>query len=100
MSKRLAEIAERKRALIEKAGRERAELTAAYRKIRSPIEIGGTLLALGRALKRHPLVAAGISSFLVSGYAGKLLQSAGKLLGLWRVTRPVWSWWSKRRKSR
>jgi len=100
VSKRLEEIAQRKRALIERAGYERTELATAYQKIRSPIQFSSTLLALGRSLKSHPLVAMGLSSFLVSGYAGKLLGSASKLLGLWRVTRPVWSWWSKQRKSR
>lgn len=100
MSKRLAEIAERKRVLIEKACRERAELAAAYHKIRSPIEISGTLLALWRSLKSHPLVAAGISSFVVTGYAGKLLRSSGKVFKLWKVARPIWGWWKKRRRSK
>lgn len=97
MSNRLEEIAQRKQALMAKAARERAELAAAYNKIRSPFHIGGTLLGLGRALKSHPLITAGISSFLVSGYAGKLLKSAGEMLKLWRVAPFLWAWWKKRR---
>ena len=99
MSKRLAEIAERKRALIDKAGRERAELAAAYGKIRAPIDIGTTLLGIGRTLKTHPIIAAGISSFLVSGYAGKLIRTTGELLRVWKLAQPLWGWWTKRRKT-
>jgi len=97
VSNRLAELAQRKQTLIERAGRERAELARAYNKIRAPIDIGATLLGLGRTLKTHPIIAAGVSSFLVSGYAGKLLKSTGELLSLWKLTRPIWAWWRKRR---
>ncbi len=97
MSNRLAEIAQRKQALIDRAARERAELATAFSKIRAPIDIGATLLGLGRTLKTHPIIAAGISSFLVSGYAGKLLKSTGELLKLWKLARPIWDWWRKRR---
>ncbi len=98
MSNRLEEIARRKQALIEKAARERAELAAAYDRIRYPFDIGGTLLGLSRTLKTHPLIAAGISSFLVSGYAGKLLRSTGEVVKLWRLVLPIWHWWQRRRK--
>lgn len=97
MSNRLAEIARRKQALIDQAARQRAELAAALNKIRAPIDIGSTVLGLGRALKTHPIIAAGISSFLVSGYAGKLLKSTGEVLQLWKLARPIWDWWRKRR---
>jgi len=56
------------------------------------------VLGIGRVLKTHPVVAAGLSSFLVSGYAGKALRSSGKVLQLWKVAQPVWSWLRKRRK--
>ncbi len=98
MSNRLEEIARRKQTLIEKAERERAELATAYDEIHHPFDIGGTLFGLGRTLKTHPLIAAGISSFLVSGYAGKLLKSTGELLKLWKLARPIWGWWQKRSK--
>lgn len=97
MSNRLEEIARRKQTLVAKAARERAELAAAYNRIRSPFDIGGTLGGLGRLLKSHPLIAAGISSFLVSGFAGKLLKSAGGMLKLWSVAPFLWAWWKKRR---
>ena len=100
MSNRLAELAQRKQTLIERAGRERAELARAYNKIRAPIDIGATLLGLGRTLKTHPIIAAGMSSFLVSGYAGKMLKSAGEVLQLWKLARPLWNWWKKRRKAK
>ena len=98
MNNRLEEIARRKQALVEKAGRERAELAAACDRIRAPFDVTSTVLGIGRTLKTHPIIAAGISSFLVSGYAGKLLKSTGELLKLWRLARPLWNWWRKRRK--
>ena len=97
MSNRLADINQRKQALIDRAARERADLATAFNKIRAPIDIGATLLGLGRTLKTHPIIAAGISSFLVSGYAGRLLKSTGELLQLWKLTKPIWDWWQKRR---
>ena len=97
MTSRQEEIAQRKQALIDKAGRERTELAAAYRRMTTPMEIGGTLLAIGRTLKSHPIIAAGLSSFLVSGYAGKGLRSASEVLQLWKLLRPIWRWWTKRR---
>jgi hypothetical protein len=98
VSKRLEEIARRKQALVDKAGRERAELAAAYDKIRAPFDVTATLLGIGRTLKTHPIIAAAISSFLVSGYAGRLLKSTGELLKLWKLARPLWDWWRKKRK--
>ena len=98
MSNRLEEIARRKHALVEKAGRERADLAAACARIRAPFDVTSTLLGIGRTLKTHPIIAAGISSFLVSGYAGKLLKSSGELLRLWKLALPIWTWWRKRRK--
>ena len=100
MSNRLEEIARGKQALVEKAGRERAELAAACDKIRAPFDVTSTLLGIGRTLKTHPIIAAGISSFLVSGYAGKLLKSSGELLKLWRLVLPIWHWWTKRREAK
>jgi len=104
MSKRLRELARRKQALVDQCARERAELTAWVAKRRSPFNIAGTLLGLGallgigRALKRHPLIAAGISSALVSGYGAKWIKRAGDVLQLWRVVLPVRQWWARRRR--
>ena len=76
MANRLEEIARRKQALIDKAAQERADLARSYANLKSPFDISSTVLGIGRALKTHPIVAAGLSSFLVSGYAGKLLKSS------------------------
>ncbi|MBM2806622.1 MAG: hypothetical protein HW419_4515 [Deltaproteobacteria bacterium] len=97
MTSRLEDIARRKQALIDKAAGERADLARIYGELKSPLAIGSTLLGIGRALKTHPIVAAGVSSFLVSGYAGKLLKSTGELLKVWHLARPLWDWWRKRR---
>jgi hypothetical protein len=96
----LEEIARRKQALMQRCAHQRAELAAIYRRIRSPFDVSGTLVGVGRMLKSHPLIAAAISSFLVTGYAGRLMKSSGELLRLWRVLLPVWAWWRTRRKAR
>jgi hypothetical protein len=100
VSKRFEELARRKQGLIARCARERVELAAAWSRIRSPFDVGSMLFGLGRTLKAHPLIAAGISSLLVSGYGAKLMKQAGELLQLWRLARPLWSWWTKRRRTR
>ena len=97
MANRFDDIARRKQALIEKAARDRAELARSYGNIQSPFQLSSRVLGISRALKSHPMVAASLSSFLVSGYAGKALGSAGKMLQLWKLGQPVWSWLRKRR---
>lgn len=88
----------RKRALIERCAAERAELSASYRQIHSPLQISTALVGVSRVLKTYPLLAAGISSLLVSGYGSKLTRSAADLLKLWRMVLPIWHWLSKRDK--
>lgn len=99
MTSRLEDIARRKQALIDKAAGERADLARIYGEIKSPLALSSTLLGIGRALKTHPIIAAGVLSFLVSGYAGKLVKSTSELLNLWRLARPLWGWWQRRRKA-
>ena len=98
MNKRFEELARRKQVLIDRCARERAELSELCERIRSPFDLSGTLLGIGRVLKTHPMIAAGFSSLLVSGYAGRLLKSAGDLVKLWRLALPLWGWWTKRRR--
>lgn len=99
MSSRLEEIGRRKQALIERAARQRSELTAIVGRIRSPLDISQTIIGLGRALKTHPLIAAAASSFIVSGYASRLVRTTAELLKLWRLILPVWAWFRSRKKS-
>jgi len=98
VNKRFEELARRKQALINRCADQRAELSDLCDRIRSPFDISGTLLGIGRMLKTHPMIAAGVSSLLVSGYAGRLLKSAGELVKLWRLALPLWGWWTKRRR--
>lgn len=98
MSNRLQDIARRKQALVERSSRERIEVAAAFKNLRSPFNLGGTVLGIGRTLKAHPMVAAGISTLLVSGVGRNLIRSAGELLRLWRYVLPIWGWWKARRR--
>jgi hypothetical protein len=100
VSKRFEELARRKQALIEKARVERLELASAYDRIRAPFDLSAMLLRIGRALKTHPLMTAGVSTFVISGLGRKLLKTGQTLFKLRRVLLPLWVWWSKRRKSR
>ena len=99
MANRFEELARRKQALIDKAAKERADIANSYANLKSPFDISSTVLGIGRALKTHPIIAAGLSSFLVTGYASKLLKSTAELLKLWHVARPLWSWWRVKRKA-
>lgn len=98
MSSRLEEIARRKQALIQRCHEERAELSLVRQRLSSPFQVSSKIVGIGRLLKTHPIIAAGISSFLVSGYAGKLLRSSAEAIRLWRLALPIWTWWRKRRK--
>ncbi len=99
MSKRLEEVARRKQILVERAAHQRAELSEISSRIRSPFEVGHTLIGISRALKAHPLIAAAASSIIVSGYATRLVKSTAELLRLWWLLIPVWAWWRSHRKT-
>jgi hypothetical protein len=99
VSNRLDNIARRKQALIEKAALERLELTTACRRIRSPIDIDGKLFGIGRLISSHPLLTAGVSTFLIGGFGKKIFSTASALLKLWRVVLLILSLWPKRRRS-
>jgi len=98
MSRRLEELSRRKQDLIIQCAEERLELAQALSSIRSSVTLYGAVFGLGRILMAHPMVTAGISSLLASGYAGKLTNSGRELLKLWRFARPLWSWWNTRRR--
>jgi hypothetical protein len=97
MGRKFDEIARRKELLIERCAREREELADCFRQICLPLHLGAFLLMVGKALRAYPAAAAGLSSLLVTGFGAKLMRAAGKLIGVVRVIRPLWSWWSKRR---
>ena len=98
-NKRFEELTRRKQALIVKAAHERVELAAVYEKLRSSLDFNQRFLGIGRTLKAHPMITAGISTVLVSGLAGKLLRGAGQVVSLSRVALPLWSWWRSRGKA-
>lgn len=99
MASRLDEIARRKDLLIERCAQDREELAACVRQICLPFHLGAFLLMLDKARRAYPAAVAGLSSLLVTRLAAKLTRAVGKLIGVVRVIRPLWSWWSKRRRS-
>lgn len=99
MASRLDEIARRKDLLIERCAQDRDELAACVRQICLPFHLGAFLLMLDKTRRAYPVAAAGLSSLLVTRLAAKLTRAAGKLIGVFRVMRPLWLWWSKRRRS-
>lgn len=96
--KRREEITRRKHALIIKAAQERSELTDAGERLRASVDLSQTVHGIGKKLKAHPMIMAGVSSMLVSGIAGKMLRGAGQVAKLGRVALPLWSWWKTRRR--
>ena len=98
-SKSFADLAHRKQALVAKAAHERAAIAEAYDKLPSPFDLNQAISGIGHTLKAHPMITAGISSVLVSGFAGKLLQGAGQIVSLSRMALSLWAWWSERRRS-
>ena len=99
MGSRFDEIARRKDLLIERCAQDREELAACFRQLCLPFHLGAFLLMLDKARRAYPVTAAGLYSLLVTRFAAKLTRAAGKLIGVVRVIRPLWSWWSKRRRS-
>ena len=88
MSKRLDDIVRRKQALIEKAARDRLEVATAYRRIRSPIDLG-KLLTIGKFLRAYPVVTAGLSTFLLGGLSKKIFKSVSLIFKLGRLALPL-----------
>lgn len=84
MSNRFQDIARRKQALIEKAALDRLEVATAYRRIRSPIDLG-KLLTIGKFLRAYPVLAAGLSTFLLGGLSKNIVKSAGLIFKLGRL---------------
>lgn len=100
MNRRFEDIARRKQELIGRCAQERADISVACRKIRSPIELGGIITGLSRTLQTHPLIAAGVSSLLASGYAPRLIKSVGEGVILWKLVLPIWDWWKSLKRRR
>ena len=98
MNSRLEEIARRKQALVQRCREERTDLSLVCQRLSSPFHVSSKIVGLGQTLKTHPIIAAGISSLLVSGYAGKILRSTRELFKVLRMVLPIWTWWRKRRK--
>ena len=100
MSNRFAEIARRKRLLVDQCARDREELVASFSQVRASLSFGAVLKALGETLKLYPILVTGISGLLASGYASRLMRSSGKLYRMGQAILPLWYWWTKRSKSK
>ncbi|HEY7167165.1 MAG TPA: hypothetical protein VIB79_21565 [Candidatus Binatia bacterium] len=95
--RRLEQLSRRKQDLIFECAEQRSEVASAFGQVRSSVKPAVVLHAIGKILRAHPMLTAGISSLLASGYAGALGRSGGELLRLLRVARPLWTWLSRRR---
>ena len=98
MNKRFEELSRRKQYLVAQCAEQRREMGTALSDLRSSVTLSGILQGLGKILRAHPMITAGISSLLASGYATKLTTAGSQLFKLLRVARPLWSWWSTRRR--
>ena len=92
MASGLEDLARRKQALINRAAQERDEVARNYANLKSPFAVTSWVSGIGSVLKTYPIVAAGLSSLLASGYAGKALRSSGHLLPVLKLALPIWSW--------
>jgi hypothetical protein len=97
VSRRLDQLSRRKQDLIYGCAEQRSEVADAFSHLRSTIRPVVILHGIGKLLRAHPMVTAGISSLLASGYASAVSRSGGEILKLFRVAKPFWSWWSRRR---
>lgn len=98
MSNRLQDIARRKQALIEKAALDRLEVATAYRRIRSPIDLG-KVLTIGKFLRAYPILTAGLSTFLLGGLSKRIFNSVGLIFKLGRLVFPLLRFRRKPRRS-
>ena len=98
------DIARRKKLLVERCARDRDELASCFQQIRLPFNLGGILSTIGhvpmigKALRAYPVATTAISSLLATGLAVKLARAAREAMGVVSAVRPLWSWWSKRRR--
>jgi hypothetical protein len=98
VSNRLQDIARRKQALIEKAALDRLEVATAYRRIRSPIDLG-KVLTIGKFLRAYPILTAGLSTFLLGGLSKRIFNSVGLIFKLGRLVFPLLRFRRKPRRS-
>jgi hypothetical protein len=98
VSNRLQDIARRKQALIEKAALDRLEVATAYRRIRSPIDLG-KVLTIGKFLRAYPILTAGLSTFLLGGLSKRIFNSVGLIFKLGRLALPLLRFRKKPRRS-
>ena len=86
-------------ALTIKAAQDRNDIVAAYARLCAPLDFNRAFAGLGRSLRSHPMITAGLSTMLFSGLGGKLFKGAVQLAALGRVALPLWAWWKNRKDS-
>ncbi|HEX5608447.1 MAG TPA: hypothetical protein VFY96_18135, partial [Candidatus Binatia bacterium] len=60
-------------------------------------DMQGTFFRIVRTLRTYPLAAAGVSSFVISGFGKNLFRSARLVFKLRQLVLPLWLWWVRRR---
>lgn len=91
-SEPLIELARRKERLIARAGQQRAEIVAAFRRWEKPVGVIDRVIGVARFLKAHPLLlAAGLALAAALG-RHNLIRWAGRGLVAWRTWRSLGAW--------
>lgn len=87
LSDRLSDLAARRRALVQRAQRERAAFGAGLQPLCGAAALADRGLGVVRFLRERPLVLAGLVGVLLAVSRRHLVPIAGGALSLWRVYR-------------
>ena len=97
MSSRKAYLLRRREWLVSQAADQRSEITYVTSELQRSFRWVDTGIAVGQALRTHPLLAVAGSSLLLRVSNSKRLLWAGRLFTAWQLFNMVRSQWSQRR---
>lgn len=96
MSSRKAYLLRRREWLVSQAADQRSEITYVASELQRSFRWVDTGIAVGQALRTHPLLAVAGSSLLLRVSNSKRLLWAGRLFTAWELFNMVRSQWSQR----
>ena len=89
MNKKLAEIIERREALVARSAAQRATVVAITQQWRRPLEIFDTAVRTFRAARRHPVLTALAAVLLARTRYARYARRIGYAVTAWRVFRAL-----------